>query len=214
MELIESQKETSTSISSQAKSVSVPAQLSRGKAREYITGQGEVRGGLVRAVPEREATNLLYRLFMKIGATGELPEENALARSFLNDFWIDLYFKNNLVPDDIPFGIVIHEFTTALVQGRVGRKGNNQAAICEAFNDWITREKVRHRLYQLRDEAYPAQKPKQVPQQATAETVRDYSDEELRRKLAAIRHMSGIKMVDEMIAELEAEIGRRSDGKI
>lgn len=211
MELIENRKETSTSISSQAKSVSVPAQLSRGKARHYITDQGDVRGGKVKPVPEREATNLLYRLLMKIGATGELPEENHLARSFLNDFWIDLYFSNNHVPDDIPFGIMFHEFTTALVQGRVSRKGNNQAAICEAFNNWITREKVRHRLYQLRDEAYPAQKPKQVAETATPERLEDFSDEKLKKRLESLKPMAGVGMVDQMISEYEKEIDRRKN---
>jgi len=41
----------------------------------------------VTPVPHRTVTASLYKLFMKIGATNELPVETALQVSFLNDFW-------------------------------------------------------------------------------------------------------------------------------
>lgn len=213
MDLITSdeRKETSTSISSRAeRSLEVPVNLSRAKALQYINTHSEARGGEILGVPEKEASNMLYRLFMKIGATSELPEDSNLARAFLNDFWTDLYLKNNLVPGDIPFGIIISEFTTAMVQGRIERKGNNQAAICGAFNKWISQQDVRNRLYQVRDRAYPEQKPKQVAENATTQpTVADYSDEELLENLENIKKMAGIKTADQMIEELEAEVERR-----
>ena len=171
--------------------------------------QADVRGGEVQPIPQKEARADLYKLFMKIGATNELPEESHLLTSFLNDFWRTLYLRNHQCPGDIPFGIIIDEFTIALVQGRAERKGNNQAAICQAFNDWISRPDVRNRLYELRDRAYPDNKPKQIPKTATPETVADYSDEELQQKLKSIKPMAGINMVDQMIGELEGEIERR-----
>lgn len=171
--------------------------------------QSDVRGGDVKPVPQKEARADLYKLFMKIGATNELPEEKNLLVSFLNDFWETLYLRNHQCPGDIPFHIIISEFTVALVQGVAERKGNNQSAICQAFNAWISRTDVRNRLYQLRDRAYPAQKPKQLSKDATPETVEDYTDEELEAKLTSIKPMAGIGMVDQMIAELEKEIGRR-----
>ena len=195
-----------------ASTVEVPADYSRERAIRYAKDHGEVRGGNVFAIPEPDAQVELYKLHMKIGATNELPREKNMRDSFLNDFWVTLYLRNNLCPGDIPFGIIIQEFTTALVLGEAERKGNNQAAICQAFNQWISQDKVRNRLYQLRDEAYPAQKPKQVAENATPETVRDYSDEELQQKLKAIKPMAGVGMVDQMIGELEKEIERRRNG--
>lgn len=209
MEVIESRKETNTLRHYKACSVEVPANYSRQKAIGYAKDHADVRGGIVQALPETDARRKLYLLHMKIGATSELPQKEDVRISYLNDFWSTLYLKNTFCPGDIPFDIIITEFTTAIVQGSVTRKGNNQAAICQAFNDWISRDKVRHRLYQLRDEAYPAQKPKQVAENATPETVRDYSDEELQSKLAALRPMAGIQMVDQMIKELGAEVERR-----
>lgn len=210
MELIQtSRKETNTLKHYRDCSVEIPETYSREKAMRYADDHSDVRGGLVQALPESGARRRLYLLHMKIGATGELPQKEEVQISYLNDFWSTIYLKNSFCPGDIPFHIILDEFTTAIVQGSVTRKGNNQAAICQAFNEWISRDKVRHRLYQLRDAAYPAQKPKQMAQTATPETVRDYSDEEIQSKLSAIRPMAGIKMVDQMIEELECEVERR-----
>lgn len=212
MELIVNQKETGTLTRYKRSNVEVPANYSRQKSLSYAKDHSEIRGGTVQAIPQRYARKQLYLMLMKIGATGELPQENDLRISFLNDFWNTLYLKNNYCPEDIPFNIIISEFTTALVQGAADRKGNNQAAICQAFNEWISREKVRHRLYQLRDQAYPDSKPKQVAQRATPETVKDYSDEELGKKLKSLQPFSDLNMVSLMITEIEKEIDRRNTG--
>lgn len=174
-----------------------------------IDAESDVRGIDVSPIPHKKARADLYKLFMKIGATAELPEDPKNEESYLNDFWVTLYLRNNICPADIPFHIIIDEFTVALVQNVVDRKGNNQAAICAAFNEWIKRPDVRDHLYQIRDRLYPDGKPKQIEKDATPETVADYSDEELQQKLSSIRYMAGIKMVDKMIAELESEIERR-----
>lgn len=151
----------------------------------------------------------MYKLFMKIGARSEVPTKADQRESYLNDFWRSMYMKNHQVPADIPFAIIIEEFTTALVQGEAKRKGNNQAAICQAFNAWICREDVRNRLYEIRNRRYPDAKPKEIPARATEESIRDYSDEELHEKLEAIKPFEGLKMVNQMIEELEKEIERR-----
>lgn len=209
MEIVDVQKEINTLSSSRVESVSVPGDYSRQKAILYISDHSDVRGGDVRGAPDTTATKLMYRLFMKIGATGELPSKGDQAASFLNDFWMDLYLSNHLCPEDIPFPIIIREFTTAMVQGAVERKGNNQAAICQAFNDWISRETVRHRLYQIRDSRYPDKAPRQVTEKATQPTVADYSVKELLSRHHAIRPMKGIGMADMMLRELETEFCRR-----
>ena len=148
-------------------------------------------------------------MLVRIGATGELPQQKELRESFINDFWRVMYIENNYCPGDIPFPIIMDGFTTAMVQGIIERKGNNQAAICQAFNQWVTREQVRHRLYQKRDEMYPNQKPKQLTKNATPETVADYSDEELLDKFEKIHPMKGIGLVDLMLDELQKEIMKR-----
>ena len=138
-------------------SVEVPESYSRQKAIK----KAKDKGG--RAIPEKEARINLYMMFVKIGATGEVPQENDLRVSFMNDFWRVIYLENNFCPGDIPFPIIMEEFTKAMIHGIAERKGNNQAAICQAFNKWITREDVRTKLYQKRDAMYPHKKPKQIP---------------------------------------------------
>jgi hypothetical protein len=148
-------------------------------------------------------------LYIKIGATSEIPQKEAEKVAYMNDFWRTIYLKNNLCPGDIPFSIIIDEFVLALAHGVIDRKGNNQVAICNAFNEWVTRQDVRHRLYQKRDELYPEGKPKQIPKTSPAETVADYSNEELLQKYNAIKPMAGLRMVDEMIEKLKQEMNER-----
>lgn len=164
----------------------------------------------IQPIPQKEAISRLYLLFMKIGATNELPKEKDLRISYLNDFWRTFYFENHICPADIPYDIIMDEFTKALVQGRVERKGNNQSAICQAFNEWIVRQDTRNLLYQKRDQMYPAKKPKQLTKDATPETIGDYSDKELLSKYNSIKPMVGISLVDKMIVELKKEIANRN----
>jgi len=138
--------------------IEIPAPYSRQKAIKLAR-----ENGVENPTPNSKATDMLYLMFMKIGATSELPSDEKLKESFLNDFWLDFYFNNHLCPGDIPFHIILKQFTTAMVQGEkslygISRKGNNQAAICQAFNNWVTRDDVRHMLYRKRDEMYPHKK--------------------------------------------------------
>jgi hypothetical protein len=189
--------------SSQETSVEVPLAYSRQKAMQLVKGKGN-------PVPHSKATDLLYIMFMKIGAINELPSDERLKESYLNDFWVTFYFDNHSCPGDIPFHIIVNQFIREMVQGRIERKGNNQAAICQAFNKWVTRDDVRARLYQKRDEMYPNAKPKQIPKNATEETVQDYSDQELVQKYKSIKPMAGLKMVDQMLEKLEEEAETRN----
>jgi len=179
----------------------VPFRLSREKAIKRLKEKGVGFNG----IPEKQATDLLYVLFVKIGAVSELPSNAKIAEKFLNDFWSVLYLQNNLCPADIPFDIIINSFSVALVHGTVERKGNNQAAICKAFNEWITRDDVRHRLYEARNRTYPNQKSKELAKDATPETIKDYTNEQLLRKINQITPMAGISLVDQMLQELKKE---------
>jgi hypothetical protein len=200
------QKETSLSNSSHvSRELEVPYNLSRQKAIQYLKTHSDVRGGLHSGKPQKNATDLLFVMFMKIGGMSELPSDKKLSESYLNDFWKTLYLLNNLCPADIPFTIIIEQFTIALVQGTIERKGNNQSAICTAFNKWIVRSDVRNRLYEIRNRMYPKQKPKELSKNATPETVKDYSDDEILQKIRDISPMKGLKMVDMMVEELEKE---------
>lgn len=209
MQLIENQKATSTPRRSKAYNVSVPAHYSRQDVMQQANTHSDVRGADVRPMPESDARRQLYLLHMKIGATNELPDDDDIRISYLNDFWRTIYLKNNQCPADIPFTIIFEEFTMAMVQGRAKRRGNNQAAIVQAFNSWLSDTDVRNRLYQLWYEKDPDAQPKQLPENATPETVTDYSDEELQKKLSSIKPFAGICMVDRMIEELEDEVERR-----
>ena len=197
------QRATSTQRYSKASEVEVPQDYSRQKAIQLAKRNGG------NAIPQSGARQIIFMMLVKLGATSELPQKKEYREGFLNDFWRVMYFENNYCPGDIPFPIIMDAFVTAVVQGRADRKGNNQAAICQAFNKWVTRDDVRHKLYQKRDQMYPHKKPKQLAKNATPETIRDYSDEELRKKLTDIKPMAGIAMVDRMIQELEGEIERR-----
>lgn len=187
----------------------VPESYSRQKALSVVNEYSDIVGKRVEAYPAPAAIAHLQMLHTKIGADGDLPDDYDERTSWLADLWQTMYLKNNLVPGDIPFPIIIREFTTAMVQGRAERKGNNQAALCQAFNQWISQQNVRNRLYELRDQVYPENKPKQIEENATEPTIADYSDEVLKQKLEAIKPMAGLKTADMMIAELEEEIERR-----
>lgn len=177
----------------------MPAALSRQKALARLKDYEDVHGGMLVAVPSSMATDYLYRMFMKIGATKELPPDEKETEMYLNDFWIDLYLRNHLCPGDIPFPIIIKEFTTAMVQRKVIRKGNNQEAICEAFNEWVTRDKVRHELYAIRDRMFPSKKPKQIAEESKKpsynrpkDLIDDLSKQEVVEALESYKQVKGI----------------------
>lgn len=159
MELIQT-KAAGKRLSTSSQGVKIPFQFSRGKALQYIKNRSE--GSELQGAADDETVNRLYEMYLKIGATNELPEKQDHIVGYLSDFWRTVYLNNNLVPDDIPFDVVMDEFTGKMVRGEVNRKGNNQAAICQAFNRWVTQTDTRNRLYYLRDKKYPNDKPKQL----------------------------------------------------
>jgi len=183
----------------------VPAEYSRQKAMVYSKNNS----GFNNAVPGEPARRKLAMMYVKMGAKAEVPGSTNEKIAFLNDFWRTIYFTNNLCPVDIPFSILMDEFVLALAHGVIDRKGNNQVAICNAFNEWVIRPDVRNRLYQKRDEIYPEKKPKQIAESATPETTEDYTDEEIIQKYNAIKPMAGIGMVDHMLRELKKHIDSR-----
>ncbi len=193
------------------KVIDVPKSYSRSKALGLVSEKSDIVGGQLKAIPHEEDRKLLYLLFMKIGATSELPSNNQLKDQMLNDFWVTMYLKNNLVPGDIPYSIIIELFTMDMVQGVIDRKGNNQAAICKAFNEWIVRQDVRERLINERDVRYPYSKPPQIAKSSKEPvSLSEYSVEELRTKIQKLKTFAGLKSVDLMIEEMENEIDQRT----
>ena len=210
MELTTTRKETNTLSTYSEKVIDVPKSYSRGKALGLVNEQSEIVGGQLKAIPHEEDRKMLYLLFMKIGATSELPSNNQLKDQMLNDFWVTLYLKNNLVPGNIPYNIIIELFTLDMVQGTIERKGNNQAAICKAFNEWVVRQDVRERLINERDLRFPDRKPIQIAESSSKPvSLSDYSLEELKTKIQKLKTFKGLKSVDLMIEEMESEIQSR-----
>lgn len=170
-------------------------------------------GGISREpIPADVDRKNIYLLMMKIGATGELPSRKELKDAMLNDFWSDLYWKNPLVPSQIPFSIIIREFKTYAVQNSHDRKGNNQGEIIRQFNEWIQRPKVIGDLVNLRNELYPELKPKEIAETSDEKPVEKYSDAELKdelQKAKAAKEKFPIPFVDVWITRLSDEIEKR-----
>ncbi|MDZ7802382.1 hypothetical protein [Thiohalophilus sp.] len=146
-------------------------------------------GGLKTAepIPATQDRKNLYLLFMKIGATGELPSRKELKDAMLNDFWLDLYWKNPIVPAQIPFAVIIREFKTYAVQNSHERKGNNQGEIIRQFNQWIQRPKVLEDLVHLRNELFPELKPKELQATTEEKPIEKWQDSELKEELEKAR---------------------------
>ena len=140
----------------------IPYQYSRSKALNLLENKSDATGREESGKASADAVNKMYEMYLKIGATNELPEKEEHIESYLSDFWRTIYLHNNMVPPDMPFDVIIDEFAGKLVRGEIDRKGNNQAALCQAFNKWVTYTETRNRLYELRDRKYPSDKPKQL----------------------------------------------------
>lgn len=171
-------------------------------------------GGLktVEPVPADQDRKNLYLLFMKIGATGELPSRKELKDAMLNDFWLDLYWKNPIVPSQIPFSIIIREFKTYAVQNTHERKGNNQGEIIRQFNKWIQRPGTLEDLTHLRNELFPELKPKELAERTEEKPLEKWQDSELKEALEKARYHKNkfpIPYLDKWIGKLETEIEKR-----
>ena len=207
-ESTELQKATTTPTTS---STDVP-QLAESETKAAAV---ERLGGLVSVepLPPTQARKNLYLLMMKIGATGELPSRKELKDAMLNDFWLDLYWKNPKVPTQIPFSVIIREFKTYAVQHTHERKGNNQGEIIRQFNAWIQRPKVLADLVNLRNKLYPHLKPKELAEQTEEKPVEKWQDAELKEALEKARDQKKkfpIPYLEQWINKLETEIETRN----
>jgi hypothetical protein len=148
---------------------------------------------------------------MKIGAVSELPNDDKLAEVYLNDFWNDLFYKNPLVPLDIPFDIIIDSFTFDVVQGKIERKGNNQAAIIQCFNGWIRSDTTRNNLYAIRNAKYPTRN-KILKAENKKKELKDYTDTELKEeylKALSIKEKIDLDFIDVWINKIKYEMNER-----
>lgn len=200
MDIVKSRKDNRLSSFSagEGTGVEVPENFSRGKALQYLKNREAKH-----AKAHKNTINKMYELYLRIGATGELPDTVKHTEYFLSDFWCKMYLENNLVPSDIPFDVVIDVFSGALMRGEAHRKGNNQAAICEAFNDWVTKPDVRNRLYAERDRQYPSNKPKQIEQTGSYASTQDEAEMN-----AAIRGKKVEEWPDEVIVSQANKIAQ------
>lgn len=175
-----------------------------------MKGRSEVSNTSLKPIPSPAAVLELDRLYMKIGALRELPSEPQHKASYLIDFWRDLYLYNNLCPGDIPFPIIMERFIRGLTQGSIERKGNNQAALIKAFNDWIVKEETRHKLLEARNLAYPERKPIALSERSVKPiSFDDYTTEELEDKVRSYKPFKGIKAVNAMLDEIEKELEKK-----
>lgn len=205
----ELQKATNTQTTS---STELP-QLAPGETKAAAVGR---LGGLIskEPIPADQDRKSLYLLMMKIGATGELPSRKDLKDAMLNDFWLDLYWKNPMVPNQIPFSVIIREFKTYAVQNSHDRKGNNQGEIIRQFNEWIQRPKVLEDLVHLRNELYPELKPKELAENSEGKTLQQYTWHELKMeqdKAWNEYEKFELALIRIWIGKLEAEIERRNE---
>jgi len=159
-------------------------------------------------IPSKEAIRSIQMLHTKIGASNDLPQKVELRYSYLCELWNTMYLKNNLCPGDVPFPIVLTEFTEALVHGRAERKGNNMSAIVQCFNAWIVKEEVRFKLIQERDRIFPASKPKQVGGR-TSSNLSELSVEELEHRIKKLQPFEKLKTTQEMKKSYEEELAKR-----
>jgi hypothetical protein len=201
----------------------VPTEYSRAKAFALVRAleDPEIKNTKVNPVASETACKLLYKLFMKIGATNELPTDYDDALSMLADFWKDMYLKNPLCPDHIPFTIIISAFTTYAVQNSRERRGNNQAAIISQFNEWISHPATKHALIAKKHELYPSSKPAQltsgtggVKYAGDPKTFRELSEIEtdtIRERIEQLKRLKGIKTADELLQTYENELNQRGE---
>ena len=186
----------------------VPYTLSRQKALQLLRGNN--------AVASKEARESIYELYFKIGARGELPpvidkhdRAGLKAREgVLSEIWRNIYLNNKLCPGDIPFPIIISEFTGAMVLGLVERKGNNLAAIVQSFNSWITRQKVLELLYAIRNRLYPHWVPEAI-EERKSKPLHEMSDEEIENRIEKLKPFKHVNLTLEMISMYRDELSNR-----
>ena len=162
MEVITQPRETSTLSSLQE----VPTEYSRERALRLVQQSSEIRNTALQASPSREAVNMLYRMYEKIGAIQELPGETQMKVSYLSDFWRTLYLKNNLCPGDIPFSIVIEAFTDAVVYG-LERKVITRPLSCGALTGGLLNPLYGSNSYAFGISAIPRTNPFRLQSEAS-----------------------------------------------
>ena len=207
---MESSRELIETLSSSTnyRDTKIPVAFSRRKALKLLSERKELAVVVHTGIPSKEAIRSIQMLHTKIGASNDLPQKAELRYSYLCELWNTMYLKNNLCPGDVPFPIVLTEFTEALVHGRAERKGNNMSAIVQCFNAWIVKEEVRFKLIQERDRIFPASKPKQVGGR-TSSNLSELSVEELEHRIKKLQPFEKLKTTQEMKKSYEEELAKR-----
>ena len=176
-----------------------------------MDSQSEAVGKPVHPIPDKNGVNKLYTMYLRIGGLNELPSESKPIDAFLKDFWLYLYFENRYIPVDIPFDVLMHEFTKSLIHGDAQRKGNNQAEICRAMNNWVQNPDVRAKLYQVRDRFYPSQKPKQIEKKSKPSKSGTYYERQTNKEILQMYEKIKMLYSNEKIAKCLNEFGAKSE---
>jgi hypothetical protein len=159
-------------------------------------------------------------LYLKIGATSELPvvidknHQRGIAKRFAYfiDLYKTMYLMNPIVPAHIPFEIVMESFIRYAVQNADRRKGNNQSAILQQFNEWIKQKGVKHQLVALRDERYPDKKPKQLSPGLQRKPIQKFSEMELEIGINQLKDVAKFSQAaKELMNEYQEELEKRNE---
>lgn len=150
-------KPKQTGLSEFSKANEVLPSFSRKYVRMYKEGRD-----IDRVEIDEDTWKMMYQTYFKIGATSELPSSGNRVQAVLSEMYRIVFVDNHRVPDDIPFVIIWEEFSDGLIRGDIERKGNNMGALCQAFNDWITQERVRNLIREVFRREFPERQHKQL----------------------------------------------------
>lgn len=205
---ITSQKTTeiSSSICSELHTIDIQ---SVGKVSELLKELGlNVLSAKVKV--SKSVIDYLLVMYKQIGAMSEIPQDIKDRQMYLTDLYHNLYLRNNLIPRDIPFDVLIEEFVQANYRGEATRKGNNPVAIIQSVRQWIITEQARINLYQARDSKYSSKKPKQLAEVSKKPiTFDEYSDAVLLQKIKHVELVAFTESGKALLEELTKEKQKR-----
>jgi len=122
--------------------------------------------------------NAFAVFFQDLGAETLLPSNGNDKVSYINRLHKALTINNKLCPPEIDFNVIYSQFFNAVLSGEIQPKGYSIKPLCDAFNQWITNDKVRNRLYEKHYEYNPDDKPKQleesIPKPSFGLDVKEY----------------------------------------
>lgn len=158
----------------------------------------------------KSVIDYLLVMYKQIGAMSEIPQDIKDRQMYLTDLYHNLYLRNNLIPRDIPFDVLIEEFVQANYRGEATRKGNNPVAIIQSVRQWLITEQARINLYQARDSKYPSKKPKQLAEVSKKPiTFDEYSDAVLLQKIKHVELVAFTESGKALLEELTKEKQKR-----